>query len=195
MAHAVLCRMVMTSNVTNAAMRDALRRYEPLVCHIAKRLLPAARATRALDMSDLVSEGRIAIWEALQRYEGGMPEGRFFALRIRHRMIDALRRSSDYTRAEMRSGESKGQRVVALEDADARSSAPSQDMVALAGQVLRAMEHLGERERRVVLQRDVEGWTGADVGTEIGVTEARVCQIRKESIAQVRAELSLGEAA
>lgn len=185
----------MNTPVSNAAMRDALRRYEPLAWHIAKRLLPAARATRALDLNDLISEGRIAIWEALQRYEGGMPEGRFFALRIRHRMIDALRRCSDYTRAEMRNGESKGRRVVELEDTDARSSAPAQDMVALAGQVLRAMEHLSARERSVVLQRDVEGWTGTEVGTDLGVTEARVCQIRQESIAKVRAALSVGEAA
>jgi RNA polymerase sigma factor (sigma-70 family) len=185
----------MPTTVSNATMRDALRRYEPLVRHIARRLLPAARATRALDMSDLIAEGRIAVWEALQRYEGGMPEGRFFALRIRHRMIDAMRRCSDYTREEMRKGESKVQRVFALQDEDATSSQPSQEMVALAGQVLRALDRLSARERHVVLMRDVEEWTGSEVGVDIGVTEARVCQLRKESIARVRADLTCGEAA
>jgi RNA polymerase sigma factor (sigma-70 family) len=185
----------MATNVSNETMRAALRRYDPLVHHIARRLLPTARATRALDMSDLVSEGRIAVWEALQRYDGGMVEGRFFALRIRHRMIDAMRRCSDYTRQEMRTGDSKVQRVFSLKDEDVMSTRPSQEMEVLASQVLRALDRLSARERHIVLMRDVEEWTGSEVGADIGVTEARVCQLRKESIARVRAELAYGEAA
>jgi RNA polymerase sigma factor (sigma-70 family) len=110
-------------------------------------------------------------------------------------MIDAMRRCSDYTRQEMRAGDSKVQRVFSLKDEDVMSTRPSQEMEVLASQVLRALDRLSARERHIVLMRDVEEWTGSEVGADIGVTEARVCQLRKESIARVRAELAYGEAA
>ncbi len=87
----------------NADARMALRRYEPLVQAVARRLTPAARFGQALDQEDLAAEGRIAVLEALRSYEGfGIEERTWVGTRIRQRMIDAIRRLDVRTRDEQR---------------------------------------------------------------------------------------------
>jgi RNA polymerase sigma factor FliA len=87
----------------NEDARLALRRYEPLVQAVARRLTPAARFGQALDQEDLAAEGRIAVLEALRSYEGfGIEERTWVGTRIRQRMIDAIRRLDVRTRDEQR---------------------------------------------------------------------------------------------
>jgi RNA polymerase sigma factor for flagellar operon FliA len=87
----------------NEEARTALRRYEPLVQAVARRLTPAARFGQALDQEDLAAEGRIAVLEALRSYEGfGIEERTWVGTRIRQRMIDAIRRLDVRTRDEQR---------------------------------------------------------------------------------------------
>jgi RNA polymerase sigma factor FliA len=87
----------------NEDARAALRRYEPLVQAVARRLTPAARFGQALDQEDLAAEGRIAVLEALRSYEGfGIEERTWVGTRIRQRMIDAIRRLDVRTRDEQR---------------------------------------------------------------------------------------------
>jgi RNA polymerase sigma factor for flagellar operon FliA len=87
----------------NEDARTALRRYEPLVQAVARRLAPAARFGQALDQEDLCAEGRIAVLEALRSYEGfGIEERTWVGTRIRQRMIDAIRRLDVRTRDEQR---------------------------------------------------------------------------------------------
>jgi RNA polymerase sigma factor FliA len=87
----------------NEDARAALRRYEPLVQAVARRLTPAARFGQALDMEDLAAEGRIAVLEALRSYEGfGIEERTWVGTRIRQRMIDAIRRLDVRSRDEQR---------------------------------------------------------------------------------------------
>jgi RNA polymerase sigma factor for flagellar operon FliA len=87
----------------NEDARAALRRYEPLVQAVARRLTPAARFGQALDHEDLAAEGRIAVLEALRSYEGfGIEERTWVGTRIRQRMIDAIRRLDVRTRDEQR---------------------------------------------------------------------------------------------
>jgi RNA polymerase sigma factor for flagellar operon FliA len=87
----------------NEDARAALRRYEPLVQAVARRLTPAARFGQALDQEDLAAEGRIAVLEALRSYEGfGIEERTWVGTRIRQRMIDAIRRLDVRSRDEQR---------------------------------------------------------------------------------------------
>jgi RNA polymerase sigma factor for flagellar operon FliA len=88
---------------TNAAARDALARYEPMVRMLARRLRPLAALGQALDGDDLCAEGRVAVLEALATYEGfGIEERTWVRTRIRQRMIDAIRRLDLRSRDEMR---------------------------------------------------------------------------------------------
>ncbi len=83
--------------------REALNRYEGSVRAIARRLLPAASSSQAMDFDDLCAEGRVAVLEALQTYQGfGIEEGTWVRTRIRQRMIDAIRRVDLRSRDEMR---------------------------------------------------------------------------------------------
>lgn len=88
---------------TNAAAREALTRYEPMVRMLARRLRPLAALGQALDEDDLCAEGRVAVLEALSTYEGfGIEERTWVRTRIRQRMIDAIRRLDLRSRDEMR---------------------------------------------------------------------------------------------
>ncbi len=83
--------------------REALTRYEGAVRAIARRLMPAAMSSQAMDFEDLCAEGRVAVLEALQSYGGfGIEEGTWVRTRIRQRMIDAVRRVDLRSRDEMR---------------------------------------------------------------------------------------------
>ncbi len=83
--------------------RRALARYERVVRAIARRLVPAALGSRALDFEDLCAEGRVAVLEALQTYGGyGIEESTWVRTRIRQRMIDAVRRVDLRSREELR---------------------------------------------------------------------------------------------
>jgi len=87
----------------NKSARKALAKYESLVRGMARRLRPLALAGRGLDVEDLEAEGRIAVLEALSTYAGfGVAEKSWVRMRVRQRMIDAIRRLDPRTRGEMR---------------------------------------------------------------------------------------------
>jgi RNA polymerase sigma factor for flagellar operon FliA len=92
---------------TDAEARAALARYEVTVRALARRFRRQAAVGRALDLDDLLAEGRVAVLEALSTYRGyGIAEQTWVRTRIRQRIIDAIRRldlrSRDETRAAMR---------------------------------------------------------------------------------------------
>lgn len=84
-----------------ASVRAALSRYEGRVRFEAHRLVLGSRYGQALDHEDLYAEGRIAVLEALERYQGyGVEEPLWVGTRIRQRMLDVLRRFDVLTREE-----------------------------------------------------------------------------------------------
>lgn len=92
--------------------RDALARYATIVHFEARRLRSAAMRTNALDEEDLVLEGRVAVLEALRRFDGwGTSEASWVRCRVRQRLIDTIRRASVLSRREgaLVSQASKGQ--------------------------------------------------------------------------------------
>lgn len=88
---------------TDAEAREVLTRYENDVQRIAARLKPAVSRGQAIDEDDLRAEGRLAVLEALESYQGfGVSERTWVNTRIRQRMIDAIRRLDIRTRDELR---------------------------------------------------------------------------------------------
>lgn len=88
---------------TNADAKRVLTQYESDVQRIAARLKPAVSRGQAIDEDDLRAEGRLAVLEALESYQGfGVSERTWVNTRIRQRMIDAIRRLDIRTRDELR---------------------------------------------------------------------------------------------
>lgn len=69
-------------------MDSAITGHTPLVHSLARRLVQPGSA----DWDDVISDGMLALWQALQSYD---PDrwalDRYLAVRIRHRLIDGLR--------------------------------------------------------------------------------------------------------
>ena len=191
-----------TTTRTRKASNDDLRRYEGVVRAQATRLVGTAAMTGALDRDDLLAEGRLAVVEAI---EGLVPsdvedERRLVALRVRHRLIDAIRRLSAYSRGEFRARKASRtpsqSRVCSLdqlladrERPDVACARPSPETVAASAQLLGIVGRLPAREREALLKRDVEGYSGPEVGSQMGVSESRVCQLRNQALSRVRAHL------
>lgn len=88
---------------TDAEAKRVLAQYENDVQRIAARLKPAVSRGQAIDEDDLCAEGRLAVLEALESYQGfGVSERTWVNTRIRQRMIDAIRRLDIRTRDELR---------------------------------------------------------------------------------------------
>lgn len=202
----------------DAEARVALHRYEGLVHAVARRLAPAARIGQALDQEDLWAEGRIAVLEALRTYQGfGIEERTWVGTRIRQRMIDAIRRLDVRSRDELRfvtcdaedaqheerARALAARRLVSLdsgagevEPLSARlydqAVQPTDELVdqsALSRKLRHAIANLPERQRTAIELWLVEGISLREIGTRMGVTESRVCQLQKRAIELLRRAL------
>jgi RNA polymerase sigma factor for flagellar operon FliA len=58
-------------------------------------------------------------------------------------------------------------------------------------EVMREVERLSERERKVVTEFYFEGRPLKDIGNDLGVTEGRVSQIRREAVDKIHGKLEL----
>lgn len=88
---------------SNDDAKRVLNQYESDVQRIAARLKPAVSRGQAIDEDDLRAEGRLAVLEALESYQGfGVSERTWVNTRVRQRMIDAIRRLDIRTRDELR---------------------------------------------------------------------------------------------
>lgn len=207
----------------NAEARDALARYEPLVRRIARRLLPAASAGRALDEEDLCAEGRVAVLEALSTYQGfGIEEQRWVAVRIRQRIIDSIRRLDLRSRDEMRLAvrHAAGEVEAADENERARmitarrllgldsgasdsqpllsklcdSMSPSADRVtedrAMHRLMMESLEVLSPRQREALELTLFHGMSLREIGSRMGVSESRVCQLQKRAVEHLHRKIA-----
>lgn len=88
---------------SNARAKAALTEYGPLVRGMARRFRSLASAGRGLDVEDLEAEGHVAVLDALSTYEDyGVSERTWVRVRVRQRMLDAIRRLDPRTRTELR---------------------------------------------------------------------------------------------
>ena len=195
--------------------RAALDRYEGLVQTLSRRLLPLAASGRALDRDDLVAEGRVAVLEALSRYKGfGIPERIWVKTRIRQRMIDTIRKYDLRSREELRlcrqhaqgkidaADEEHGRKLrarqlvsltsprngepVALEDEHAESTEQIAYARARMERLIDALQQIPERQRDAFFLGVFEGLGAREIGTRMGVSESRVCQLQKRAVERIR---------
>ena len=140
----------------------------------------------------------MALVEALAGLEPCAQEHmvRMIQARVRHRMIDAIRRMSPYARDEIQARRDspvpRHTRVCSLDEIASEgtleipSDRPSPETVVASAQIWRVVDELPPRERQALLLREVEGYSGPEVGARMGVTESRVCQLRNQAIARLR---------
>lgn len=116
----------------NQDAKAAIAKYEPLVRGMARRLRPLANAGRGLDVEDLEAEGRVAVLDALRTFEEyGVSEVSWVRVRVRQRMIDAIRRLDPRTRGEMRLLACRDEADLDPEAREARRAASARRVVSI----------------------------------------------------------------
>ncbi len=181
-----------------AEARAALAEFDPVVRRLARALArSASRCDAALDADDLASEGRVAVLEALSSFSGGSRRARV-RTRVKHRMLDAIRRASVYTRDETEArkrAHENVRRVVYVGDRGwwVPDPRPAPDeLVALkecAEHATAAMKELPPRQREAL----EAGFPDEDLsvtGARMGITESRVCQLQKQAARNLCATLA-----
>ena len=69
---------------------------------LARAMRPQPTSRHCLDLDDLDAEGRVAVLEAVATYDGfGTTEFGWVQSRVRHRMLDAMRRLDVRSRSEL----------------------------------------------------------------------------------------------
>lgn len=164
--------------------RTALAPFEPMVRFLGRRHLASARATRVLDLDDLLVEGRLAVLDAIRSHNPARGSVRTWASRIaQQRMRDAIRRHTPGSRSErgplrpvsleFEVPDSHHLPDVLLEHADKRAW------------LLEAIAELRPRLRVVVALR-LQGVSLAEIGARLGVGETRATQLQREAVATLR---------
>ena len=52
------------------------------------------------------------------------------------------------------------------------------------------MEHLGERERKILFLRYFEGKTQTEISAEVGISQAQVSRLEKNAVNAIREEIA-----
>jgi RNA polymerase sigma factor for flagellar operon FliA len=108
----------------NEDAKAALDKYEGIVRMTARKLRHAMAVGLAMDFDDLCAEGRVAVLEALESYAGfGVDERSWVRMRVRQRMIDAIRRLDLRSRDEFRLAARHSAGEVLTDDENERSRA------------------------------------------------------------------------
>ncbi len=199
---------------SEADAKNALERYESIVQRVARKLKPSAIPGQALDHDDLCAEGRIAVLEALATYEGfGVSEQTWVRIRIRQRMIDAIRRLDVKSRDEVKQVVREQQKPLSeshpeiVRDPAARRLVPldaehidnnrvegayelnraASPEEQLQGQrLMDALKVLPPRQREAMELALMKGLSLKDIGDMMGISESRVCQLQKAAIEILR---------
>ena len=182
----------------------AYAEHRPTVVRIAQKLTRGVGGKPTLD--GLVAAGMVALWQAHESYDPahGTTFWQHAYLKVRGTMVDELRVTGAASRSAttvVRSGvvtskQSTGLLYpVSLENmtveltsagADAETELASAEEAAV---VRRAVGILRGAERRVVVEHFFADRNLTDVGAELGVTESRVCQLKKSALAKLGAVL------
>lgn len=189
---------------SDAGAPAVLAKYDALVMKLARAMRPNQSTGHCLDIDDLVAEGRIGVLEAVATYDGfGTSEFGWVMRRVRHRMLDAIRRLDVRSRSELReiaerhaSGSDVSDLLSARHVAFARDETDflprdgGQEDAASAkevqGVVFAAIDALCGKERVVADALLLHGDTAANVAKRLGVSVARVSQLYQKVCEAIR---------
>jgi RNA polymerase sigma factor for flagellar operon FliA len=183
-----------------------IRKFMPLVHMGVARML--RRLPRTVRREDLLAAGTYGLFDALRKNgSGGGPKFEWYArMRIRGAIVDQLRSQDWLSRRARRvkiravDGPATFCGVVPLDDmSDAQrdeacvgtASSPLQAVEARAerGALSKAIELLGHRERVIVTLYYCQGVQLKTIAAQLGVSEARVSQLRARAVLRLRALL------
>lgn len=161
--------------------------------------------TTVHERDDLISAGVVGLIDAVDRFDPsrGVPFEAFARVRVRGAILDELRRLDGRGRLfwrRMREGvidEDEAADALSLDrlveiggepaGLDASVQILEQDLWDDVGYAVRA---LPQRERDVIRRYYGASLTLREIGHELGVSEARVCQLHARAIAQLRRMLT-----
>lgn len=158
-----------------------------------------------LEFDDAVQIARLGAWKAFHAWRGG-PDGsvdheRYVRRKAYLAVIDALRNGAGYGSEVGRYSYADGERFDPLRRrADAMLASDGVvfdrshedtvdaacDLAAASCDLQRVLSMIPPREAAVVTLVDLEGCTLQAVGDAIGLSESRVCQIRKKAFERMR---------
>lgn len=184
-----------------------LAKYDALVAKIARSMRPQQSSGHCLDVDDLIAEGRVAVLEAVATYDGfGATEFGWVQKRVRHRMLDAIRRLDVRSRGELRhianlrqnGGDAFGlvsARHVSFardesdylpQDGGQEEAASTKEVTEIAFAVISAMRG---KEREVADAVLLNGESLTDVALRLRVTVSRISQIYKAVCDAIREQV------
>lgn len=185
-----------------AELRALVEQYRGVVTRIANQI--HRRSPPSIERDDLIAAGMSGLWDALRRREERPEESFDFYVctRVRGAIIDELRAEDWLPRRRGRNpdGTRAGRpiaSVVHYEDLGLRDRGRVAISDDLGGdevleqklsieRVIEGLAHLPERERYVLVKRDLQGVPIKDLGEELGVSKPRVCQLRTQALRRLR---------
>src|SRR5919108_2233307 len=189
------------------ARAELIESYRPYVSRLVARM--GIPPTSVQEREDLVSAGVIGLIDAVDRFDHarGVPFEAFARVRIQGAVIDELRRLDGRSRLfwkrvrEGTTAEESMPDAVSLDRLiDAGTEPAGDDLTAslleqdLWNDVGIALMTLPRRERSVLQRYYGASRTLREIGSEMGVSEARVCQLHARAIAQLRRMLTIRDA-
>lgn len=155
-----------------------------LVVKIAKnmrRLLP-----HCVELADLMQEGSIGLLRAQRSYapRPGCSFETYASHRVRGAMLDYLRAIDPLKRVQRKHATGGAALCWELPAQIVEPELP--ELPGTRARLLRAIEALPERERRLVERLFWDGAQGREVARELGVTPSRVIQLREQALARLR---------
>ena len=188
------------------ALREQLViQFMPLVPYVLARTPVAPTST--LDYNDLVSAGTVGLIEAVDRFdpEHGAKFETYAILRVRGAIIDTIRVDDWLPRNErirIRSGQTTAPVVLSMDRATSEKpwlglTDPNADDITFgieqaeaADELLRLVQQLPERQRRLLTLYYWGEKTLREVGEMFGVSESLVCKLHKRVLGQLRVVLA-----
>ena len=189
------------------ARAELIVSYRPYVSRLVARM--GIPPTTVQQREDLVSAGVVGLIDAVDRFDHarGVPFEAFARVRIHGAVIDELRRLDGRSRLfwkQVRDGtvqEESMPLAVSLDRLIELGAEPATEDLSFSlleqdlwNDVGIALMTLPRRERSVLQRYYGASLTLREIGTEMGVSEARACQLHARAIAQLRRMLTMRDA-
>ncbi len=158
---------------------EVVEDHAPLVHFIARKLVSSALVPAHVEYVDLVADGMLALIEAHRRYDvgRGVRFSTFAYMRVRGAMLDGIRKSE---------GRTYRPELVDITNVVLLCPGNLEEQFDDTSALLDALEHLNPRLRVVIVRHFVLEETLHQVAQFMGLSESRVCQLKKQALSEIR---------